>query len=83
AILEAEETMPLTDERTELPARPRTCGSCRHWDVRIRRTRALEESVARCLLPQHAPVRLIVSGSSGCDAWDPVEAVSDQPSAVS
>jgi hypothetical protein len=51
--------------------------------VRIRRTRALEESVARCLLPQHAPVRLIVSGSSGCDAWDPVEAVSDQPSAVS
>jgi hypothetical protein len=35
----------------EMPPRPRTCGSCRFWDVRIGRSRALENSVAYCALP--------------------------------
>ena len=55
------------------PPRPRTCGSCRFWDVRIARSRALENSVAYCRLPEFAPLHLVVSGTSACDRWTPLE----------
>ena len=55
------------------PARQRTCASCRNWDVRITRTNALKDSVAKCLLPSLAELHLVVSGSGGCDKWEPVQ----------
>lgn len=55
------------------PARPRTCASCKNWDVRIARTQALKDSVARCLFPPLAGLHVVISGSGGCDKWEPLD----------
>lgn len=62
------------DHTASATPRPRTCGSCRFWDVRIARSRNLECSVAYCRLPAFEPLHLVVSGASTCDRWEPLEA---------
>lgn len=61
---------PQENEQDET-ARGRRCLTCAFWDVRIRRTNRIADSVARCLLPELQTFTLVVSGSSGCDRWSP------------
>lgn len=62
----------MSEDTQPAAARKRTCASCRNWDVRIARTDALKDSVARCLQSPFADLHLVISGSGGCDRWEPV-----------
>jgi hypothetical protein len=53
--------------------RGRVCLTCAHWDVRIARTTDLRDSVARCNHPDFRSAALVVSGSSNCARWTPLE----------
>jgi hypothetical protein len=63
----------MTEETQPCPARRRTCASCGNWDVRIARTDALKDSVAKCVLSPFAELHLVVSGAGGCDRWEPAK----------
>lgn len=57
-------------QNLENPNRIGACLTCRFWDAEGSRTKELAPEEALCLHPALNKFQLIVSGGSGCNAWD-------------